>query len=200
MGILLSKRIRSFQLCLKWVAAVFLALLTLGDLSAAADSKPHKITAMDRNRVQIDSAEWVELAGINRLNLTNRKKSQAVFSAEMDSFLKAYLGKSVTLEEEKQPRIGARGKAVYLYYLTPAGAFSASGQAPAAKPVLVLDKISGKKGRLKADVKPHMKVMINLEILGKGYARVSAEQNFKYKKEFLLAEKEAQIDGLGIWG
>ena len=181
------------------IATLIFAGFFIGGISSAADNTPHKITAVDRSRIQVDSREWLELAGLNMTNLTSKKKSPSAFSSEIDSLLKSYVGKDVIVEEERQPRIGARGKSVYLYYLTPAASLPA-GTRPgaAAKPVLLIDRVSGKGGNLRANMKPHMRLMINLELIGKGYARVAEDQNFKHKKDFLLAEKEAQIDRLGI--
>jgi hypothetical protein len=182
------------------ISVLFLLTPLLAATSTASEPPPQKIIAVDRNRIQVESGEWLELAGINMINLSSKKKSPSAFSLEVNDFLKTYVGKKVMIEEESNPRIGARGKTVYVYYLVPTSGMSVQSKRGAAvKPVLLIDRISGQDGKLKANMTPHLKVMINAELIGKGYARVSSHDNFKHKKEFLLAEKEAQLDEVGIW-
>jgi hypothetical protein len=165
-----------------------------------ADDARHKITAVDRGRIQIDSKQWLELAGIETSHLVSKKKSPAVFNDEINRFLKGYIGRDVTLEHDNALPPARQDKWVYVYYLRQAGDVNVgSSGGPGARPVMMINQVRNVNGKLQAEMTPQLQVMINMELLKKGYARVDKSVNGRYKKDFLMTEKEAQLDGNGIW-
>lgn len=65
---------------------------------------------------------------------------------------------------------------------------------------LEFDKVrKDKHDRLLAYVYLPDGTMLNLALLEKGLATVFRRYDFKYKKDFLKAEKKAQKKGLGLW-
>jgi hypothetical protein len=165
-----------------------------------ADDARHKITAVDRGRIQIDSKQWLELAGIETSHLVSKKKSPTVFNDEINRFLKGYIGKDVTIEHDNALPPARQDKWVYVYYLQQAGEVNVGAPGgPGARPVMMISQVRNVNGQLQAEMTPQLQIMINMELLKKGYARVDKSVNGRYKKDFLMTEKEAQLDGNGIW-
>ncbi len=186
---------------MKRILAIFLFLscVFIPPSMLAGEPRTSVITGVERGRIQIDSKEWVELLGVDMRNLQSKKKSSFAFADEVDGYLKSLMNRKVIVEYD--PSASSWKKMGYLYYFTEASHVStSSAQGPGVSQVLVVDGVHKKNKALAAKVSPYLKILLNLEIIRKGYGRVEQSASFKLKKQFLIAEKEAELNQAGIWG
>ena len=134
-----------------------------------------------------------------------RKKSASIFSNEINQFLRTLNGKTAYLEFD--PAYASSGNTergellAYVFYLTPSGGIDFSRmRGAAATQVLVAEGFQqNAQGQVQVKMTPHIKIMLNAELLQKGYGRVDASKPLRYMRDLQLAESEAQIDKAGIW-
>lgn len=191
------KKISSFLL----FCAVFFCLIS----AASAEEKSYKITQVQRGRVCLDGNQWIQLIGVDMRNLSSKKKSSGMFSKEVEKFLRGLTGKQAYLESDEffasKASMGG-DKMGYLYYLEATNQIDPQREkGVAVTQMLMMDTVRTNKKTGQAEVKmtPYIKTMLNIELVRKGYARVDPSKPLKYLKELLLAEREAQLDKVGIW-
>jgi hypothetical protein len=190
----------AFKKVILQIVCVIYCLLALPP-ALTAQEKQYKLTAFDRNRIQVNGSQWLDLVGIDMSHPTSKRKSNLAFQDEINRFLKTLIGKEIFIEQDETLPPARKEKTVYAYYLLKAENVNMADSANVgAKPVLMINGIRNEKGKLQANMTPHLQIMINMELLQKGYARVDNVLEFKQKKQFLLAEREAQIEKRGIWG
>jgi len=174
-------------------------------LIAAEEGKDYKITAADRNRVLLDSGQWVRLIGIDMGSLHSSKKSASIFSNEISQFFRTLTGKTAYLEFDAAYASSGnmdRGEQLaYVFYLLPSGSVDLSrNRGVTASQVLVAEGVQkNAQGQSQVMMMPYIKRMLNAELLQKGYARVDSSKPLRYMRDLQLAEREAQIDKTGIW-
>lgn len=173
--------------------------LSISSTASYAKLKPQTIRSIDRDRILLDSGEWIRLIGIDMRDLASSKKPAVLFSDEVNRFLKSFVDKEVYLEFDPSAKSNSREKTAYVYYLTRTPAVRFQGSGFGAKPVMIVDKLKKEDGRLRAGVTPHMEIMLNIELIKRGYARADEKQSFRHKKQFLLAQREAELDHVGVW-
>jgi len=179
---------------------LFLLSLTIYPTSSSAKEVELQITRIDRNGIILENGDSLIWAGLDFNNLKSSKTPAAVFSRELNDYLKSFRGQKIVVEVEPNIRTLRNTEAAYIYYFTDSSGISMSDQGVAARAFLKIDSVrKDESGRLKAQIKPTVKVMLNLELVKKGLARVQERQNFRHKRAFLLAEREAQLDQIGIW-
>lgn len=169
-----------------------------------AEPEERKIKSADRNRITLDNGLSVQLIGVDMKNMSSAKKPAVIFGDEVNRFMKKLAGQTVYLEydpafEMKGHREGGNTLA-YLYYLTPTDHISTDGsQGLSAKPVLMVEAVKTEGNQLKAQMKPHLKVFLNSELIERGYARADRSREYRYKNDFLLSERKAQLAKAGVW-